>query len=70
MSGRPVIQGLPGVSAAAGVLYEIVSPLVPASTRAPQKSQKLEEGSIVLLQLEHVIELSFSAVRKPAVGAS
>lgn len=55
MSGGSVLQGLPGVSAAVGVRYEIVSLLGSVSTRAPQKSQKLEEGSIVLLQLEQVI---------------
>ena len=57
MSGGLTAHGSPGGSAGAGVRKTIVSPLVPASTGAPQKSQKVDEGSIVLLQLEQVIRL-------------
>src|SRR5882757_6868923 len=57
MSGGLTAHGSPGGSAGEGVRKTIVSPLVPASTGAPQKSQKVDEGSIVLLQLEQVIRL-------------
>jgi hypothetical protein len=57
MPGGLTAHGSPGGSAGEGVRKTIVSPLVPASTGAPQKSQKVDEGSIVLLQLEQVIRL-------------
>jgi hypothetical protein len=57
MSGGLTAHGSPGGSAGEGVRKTIVSPLVPASTGAPQKSQKVDEGSIALLQLEQVIRL-------------